>query len=179
MFRNTPHDHHIRQGADQFSARPASFATNRQALPDMFVDQVQSPRRAPVLRFRAHEVVAPHMVLALRPKPNARSIVEPQPSTRLLLLRNRQPFATPDALDSILANMPVRSPQQRRDAPVTVASVLTGQLNDGLRESILVFALCRLIPLRAAWLVHQLARTSFTHPMLARMCNRTAPSLRA
>ena len=73
----------------------------------------------------------------------------------------------------------VRSLQQRRDASVTVASVLAGQFYDGLRESIFVFALCRLIALRAAWLVHQLARTPFTHPMLARMGNRIAPSLRA
>ena len=57
---------------------------------------------------------------------HTRSIVEPQPSPWLLLPRNLQPFATPDALDSILANSPVRLPQQRRDAPVTIASLLAG-----------------------------------------------------
>jgi hypothetical protein len=116
---------------------------------------------------------------ALRPQPHARSIVEPQPSSRLLLLWNLQPFATPDSLDSILANSPVRPLQQRRDAPVSVASVLAGQLDNGLRESIFVFTLCRLVALRAAWLIYQLARPPLTHPTLVCMGNRTAPSFRA
>jgi hypothetical protein len=96
-----------------------------------------------------------------------------------LLLWNLQPFATPDSLDSILANPPVRPLQQRRDAPVTVASILAGQFDNGLRESIFVFTLCRLVALRAAWLIHQLARSPLTHSTLACMGNRTAPSLRA
>jgi hypothetical protein len=119
------------------------------------------------------------MPFALRPQPNARAIIEPESPAWLLLLRNLQPLATPDSLDSILANSPVRPLQQRRDAPVTVASILAGQFDDGLRESILIFALCRLIALRAAWLIYQVARPPLTHPMLVCMGNRTAPSLRA
>jgi hypothetical protein len=45
--------------------------------------------------------------------------------------------------------------------------------------SIFVFTLCRLVALRAAWLIHQLARSSLTHPMLAGMAHRTTPSFRA
>jgi len=48
-----------------------------------------------------------------------------------------------------------------------------------LGESIFVFALCGLVALRAAWLVHQLARSTLTHPMLAGKVYRNAPSLRA
>jgi hypothetical protein len=33
--------------------------------------------------------------------------------------------------------------QQRRDAPVAVANILAGKRDDGLRESVFVFALCR------------------------------------
>jgi hypothetical protein len=51
------------------------------------------------------------MIPVLGPQPYARSIVEPQPSSGLLLLRHLQPFTTPDALDSILANLPARSLQ--------------------------------------------------------------------
>jgi hypothetical protein len=46
-------------------------------------------------------------------------------------------------------------------------------------ESIFVFTLCRLVALRAAWLIHQLARPPLTHALLAGMVYRTAPSLRA
>jgi hypothetical protein len=48
-----------------------------------------------------------------------------------------------------------------------------------LGESIFVFALCRLVALRAAWLVHQLARSPLTHTLLTGMIYRTAPSFRA
>jgi len=60
-----------------------------------------------------------------------------------------QPFATPDSLDPILANLPASPLQQRSDAPITVASILAGKRNDGLSQSIFIFALCRLIALRA------------------------------
>jgi hypothetical protein len=54
-----------------------------------------------------------------------------------------------------------------------------GQVHAGPGEGILVFALRRLIALRAAWLVHQLARPTLTHGLFLRMIHRTAPSLRA
>jgi len=88
-------------------------------------------------------------------------------------------FTTPDSLDSVLANPPVRTLQQRRDAPVTIAAILAGKLDDGLRESSFVFSLCRLIALRAAWLVHQLARPSLTQALLLSRINRNTPTLRA
>jgi hypothetical protein len=119
------------------------------------------------------------MVPSLRPEPHARSIVEPQAAPCFLFLWNLQPFATPDSFDSILANLPACSLQQSCDAPVAIAPILAGQQNNGLGESIFVFALCRLVALRAAWLVHQLARSPLTHAMLAGMVYRTAPSFRA
>jgi hypothetical protein len=119
------------------------------------------------------------MVPALRPQLHTRSIVEPQAAPCFLFLWNLQPFATPDSFDSILANLPARSLQQRRDAPVAVTPILASQQNDSLGESIFVFALCRLVALRAAWLVHQLARSPLTHALLTGMIYRTAPSFRA
>src|SRR5271167_1219134 len=113
------------------------------------------------------------MVGVLRPQPHARSIVEPQPPARLLPLRNLQPFATPDALYPVLANLPAVPLQQRRDPAIPIASVLAGQLHDGPGECILVFALCQQIALRAAWLVHQPARPPLTQTMLLSMVRRT------
>ena len=131
-LRHALDQHHVGQRAHHSGARPTSLATDHQALSGVLIEQVQYPRCATILRSGAHEVVAPRMVPALRPEPNAGSIVEPQTPPRRLLLRNLQPFATPDALDSILANMPVRPLQQSRDASVTVPSVLAGRFNDCL-----------------------------------------------
>jgi hypothetical protein len=74
--------------------------------------------------------------------------------------------------------MPAGTLQQRRNPPIPIAAILAGQNDDGLRESIFVFSLCRLIALRAAWLIHPLARSPLAHPMLAGMAYRTAPSFR-
>ena len=72
----------------------------------MFIDQVEQPYAAAVMCPRADEAAAPRMVPPLRSQPHARSIVEPQPSSWLLLLQNLQPLATPDALHAILAHLP-------------------------------------------------------------------------
>ena len=118
------------------------------------------------------------MVVALGPQPNARSVVQPQASARLLPLRHLQTFTTPDALDAVLANLPAVPLEQRR-AAVSIATVLAGQRNDGSHEHIFVLTLGRLIALRAAWLVHQPARPSLAQALLLSMIRRASASLRA
>src|ERR1700678_489386 len=180
MLWNAFHHHHVGQRFDHLRARPAPFHPNNEGFARMLVDQVQRACRPAVMGAYAHEVVAPHMVAVRRPQPNARSIVEPQPTAWLLLLRYLQPLAPPDPLHAILAHLPARMHQQGRDAPVAVTAILAGQNNDGLCESIFVFALCWPVALRAAWLLHHTARPAFAHPVLKMsMIHRTAPSLRA
>jgi len=99
-----------------------------------------------------HEVVTPHLVPIGGPQPDARAIVEPQPSSRLLLLWYFQPFATPDAFDSILADLPAGSIEQRREPAIPRAAILAGKYNDGLSQSIFVFTLRRRVALRASGL---------------------------
>jgi hypothetical protein len=106
--------------------------------------------------------------------------MEPQPSSWLLLLGNLQPFAAPDAFYPVLADSPARTLQKHRDAAIAVATILAGQLNNGPGQCIFVLTLCRLVALRAAWLIHQLARSPLTHAMLStRMAHRTTPPFRA
>ena len=146
----------------------------------MFIDQVEEPYAAAIMGPCADEVVAPHMVPPLRSQPHTRSIVEPQPSSRLLLLWNLQPLATPDTLHAVLAYPPAGSLQQRRDAAISVTAVLAGKLDDRLRECIFVFTPYRTVALRAARLVGQPACPAFRYPMLllCMVCGDT-PSLRA
>ena len=120
------------------------------------------------------------MIGALGTQPNARAIVEPQPATWLLSLRNFQPFAPPDALYPIVANPPSRTLQQHRNATIAIAAILAGQPDDCLGQRIFVVSLCRPVALRATWLVHQVARSSLADSMhAAGMADRTTPSLRA
>jgi hypothetical protein len=78
------------------------------------------------------------------------SLNHSQPPARLLPLRNLQPFATPDALHPVLANLPALPLQQRRDSTIAVTSILRGKIGDGPGECIFVLALCQLLALRAA-----------------------------
>jgi len=114
-----------------------------------------------------------------RPKPHTRAIIEPQPSSWLLLLWHLQPFATPDAFDSVLAHLPAGSLEQRRDPAIPIAAILGGKGNDGLSQSIFVFTLCRPVALRAPGLPQQKTRMPLTDSMLTGMADRTTPSLRA
>src|SRR5258708_31153987 len=104
MLRNSFYYHHVSQSFDHLGAAPSSFGTHQQALSGVFIDQVQHPHRPSVMCGPTHEVIAPDMVRPFWAQPNARSIVEPQPSSWLLFLWNLQPFPPPDTFLPVLAN---------------------------------------------------------------------------
>jgi|GEM_PF-2239253 len=143
MLRHSFHNHHISQRFYHPGARPSPFSPDHQTLPCVFIDQVQHPHRPASVCTHADKVIAPYMVGVLWTQPHARAIVEPQPPSCLLIPGYLQSFATPDALDPVLANSPACSLQQRRNPAIAVTPVLTGQLDDGLGQSIFVFPLCR------------------------------------
>src|SRR6266852_5627317 len=90
------------------------------------------------MRHRAHEVVAPNVIRTLRPQPHARPIVQPQPTAWPLFLRHSQPLTTPDPLYPVFAHVPAITLQQRRNSPVSVATVFTGQGNDRFSQRLFV-----------------------------------------
>ncbi len=179
MLRHTFGHHHVGQRFDHLGRAPSTLRSDHQALPAVLIDKIQHPHRPSVVGLGAYEVVAPYMVGMLGTQPHAGPVVEPQPPSRLLFLWNLQPFATPDPLYPIFANLPSIALQQRRNPTVAVAPILAGQLHDGPGESIFVFALCQLIALRAAWLLHQPARSALTQALFLSMIHRTTPSFTA
>jgi len=85
----------------------------------------------------------------------------------------------PGALHSIFAHLPTITQQQRRNSPVSAATVLTGQGNDRFGQRILVDPLDRGIALCSSPLPQQPVRMALTHFVLfARMLHRTTPPLR-
>src|ERR1700750_1829801 len=124
MFRNSLPHHYIGQRSDHLRAGPAPLGADQQALTRVFVDQVQDAYTAPIVCPCTHEIVAPHVVGVGRPQSHTRAILEPQPSSRLLSLWYLQPFATPDAFDSVLAHLPASTQPQRRDPAIPIASLL-------------------------------------------------------
>src|ERR1700732_5013049 len=74
MFWNPLESHHIGQSLDDLGAAPASFGTHQQALPRVFIDQVQHPHRPSVMGGSAHEVIAPDVVRPFWAQPHTRQL---------------------------------------------------------------------------------------------------------
>ncbi|MDX6459416.1 MAG: hypothetical protein QOE55_3113 [Acidobacteriaceae bacterium] len=106
------------------------------------------------------------MVRVLRAQSYTRSIVEPQPTARLLPRRNLQPFATPDTLHAVLANLPAISLQQRRDATIAIASVLRSQRDNRSRQRIFIGPDDGGVSLRPAGLANDPAGMTFRETVL-------------
>ena len=94
------------------------------------VDNIEYPVFLPIMGPIFHEVVGPNMIPVLGQKPDARSVIEPQPAALRLLPWNLQPLAQPDSLNPLVIDQPARVSQQRCDLAVAVATIETGKFND-------------------------------------------------
>jgi hypothetical protein len=176
MFGDSVPQHRVAQGFDyMMTVQPASH-TNRQAFTRVLVDQGQQPQAPSIVCARLDEVVTPYRIGPFGPQPDAASVVQPQSSSWLLLGRNLQSFAPPDALHTISAYIPSSILQKPGDAAVAVAAILGGQRQDRLRQHIFIFAPKWLIALFPARLVDQSARPPLAHPLPAGVLDgRPAP----
>ena len=77
-----------------------------QALPLVFVDHRQHAVRAAVVCAIHDEVAGPDLLPALRTTSHARSVIQPQATPFRLFLRYFEPLATPDALHTLVVDVP-------------------------------------------------------------------------
>src|SRR5690242_17403067 len=82
------------------------------------------------------------MVGMCRPQSDTRAVVEPKAPTFGLSGWHFQPLTSPDPRDTLLVHRPAGSAKQRRDPAVSVAAILTGELNNVGRQSGLIIR-CR------------------------------------
>ena len=104
-------------------ATVAISTSNRRALAGATHRSSSLPQASAIMRSSFDKAVAPYMIEAFRPQPNARSVIWPQPSSRLLFGGNLQALPPPNAVHCIFADTPTRLVQQCRDATVSVAAV--------------------------------------------------------
>ena len=71
-----------------------------------------------------NKVEAPDVIGPFRPQANARAVVEPQPSARLVLLGDFQPLTAPDALNPVPPHLSADPLQQGGDPPVAIPPIL-------------------------------------------------------
>ena len=82
------------------------------------------------MRSVRHEVIGPDVVAVRRPLTHARSVREPEPPAFGLFLRHFETFTAPEPRYPLVIDAPAFTPEQRRDAPIAVASVGTRQGNE-------------------------------------------------
>src|SRR5690606_3480361 len=96
-------------------------------------------------------------------QPEARPVVQPEPSPLWLLLRHLQPLLAPDPLHPLAVHVPPRITQQRRHTAVAVATVLLRQSDDVLGERLLVISPARHLALRRSVLPEHAADPPLGH----------------
>ena len=130
VCRDTPFDEEIAQRLDDLGGlqRPGHTDSNRFTCE--LIDNAEHPECLSIVGAVGDEVVGPHMVGALRPQTEARSVVEPEPTPFGLFRWDFQPLTTPDAFHTLPVHPPPRGPQERRDPAVSVAAILAGELDD-------------------------------------------------
>src|SRR5690606_17461232 len=158
--RNAAHRKQLRQRVDHILARDAPVHLQGQALPRVLVHQRQPLQGAPAGRTIKHKVPAPDVVLLLGFAEMAAVLAAPQSPLLPLLLRDFQPFPTPQAIHPRVARLPAFGPKQPADPAIAEPRTLLRQLQHPLGQSRLVVARLRLVALRAAWLIDHLARSA-------------------
>ena len=113
------------------------------------------------MRAVGHEVIAPDMPRVPRPKPDARSVVQPQPGPLGVLLGHFRPFPAPDALDPLVVHPPPAPLQKGDDPPVAVPAMLRRQADDALGHPFFRFRGLLKIASARVWLTECPASTAF------------------
>jgi hypothetical protein len=92
----------------------------------------------PVVGPTMHEVVRPDMVAMLRPQPDARPVIQPEPPLLWLFHWHFQPLSSPQPFDALVVHMPASISQQRSDPTIAVAAILPGQFDHVGNQSLFI-----------------------------------------
>ena len=93
------------------------------------------------------------MIDVLRPETNARSVIEPEPTSHWLTHRNLEPLTAPQTFDLFVAQVPSRIYQHGYDPTINVTPVLTGPFDHVLNQTLLIVSGLRNIAVRRAMLL--------------------------
>ena len=131
-----------------------------QTLPAELIQHHQHLQHLAVISTILDKVVAPDMVLPARAKPDAGSVVQPEPSPFGLSTGNLQPLTPPDPFDTAKAHLPALQAEQTPDPAIAIAAIHPGQLNNRLCEIRFVITTTLLISLGRAVLTDDATSTA-------------------
>ena len=166
VFGDTPGEHHVGHRLDDAEAFDTTRHTDGQAFPGELIDQSHQTELATVMGLRLDKIVAPDMIAVLRPQPDAGSVIQPEPASRLLFPGHFQPLATPDPLNAITADLPPRLGQQRRDPTIAITPIPRRQRDNRSGQRIFIGSDDSGVSLRSTGLVDDPAGLTFGQTIL-------------
>ena len=93
------------------------------------------------------------MIDVLRPETNARSVIEPEPTSHWLTHRNLEPLTAPQTFDLFVVQVPSRIYQHGCDSTINVTPILTGPFDHVLDQTVLIVSGLPNIAVRRAMLL--------------------------
>jgi len=132
-----------------------------EAFAGPLINDVQCAKRPAIRQSIDQEIIAPYMIFPLGKKPDAGTIIEPEPSSLRLLLRHGETFLTPNPLYSLVIDPPSLVLQQPGDHAITIPAILARQFDDPCCSLRFFVGYDWLIPLGGPWLSQCPAYTTF------------------
>ena len=160
---DTTLDEEIAQRLDDLGGLQFPGYTDGNRFACELIDNAEHPECLSIVGAVGNKVVGPHMVGALRPQTEARSVIEPEPTPFGLFRWDFQPLTTPDAFNTLPVHRPTSGPQERRDPAVSVAAILAGERDDVGCQSHFIVRRCRHPALRGPMLSQGPACPSLRH----------------
>jgi hypothetical protein len=117
----------IREAMEHIIGVEPSLYEDGEALSTEFVDDRQHLDGTTIVGAVLYEVKGPDVVAMGGPEPDTRSIVEPEPPTLGLFLRNLQPLLAPDTFYPFMIDLPAVSSQKGSDPTIPIATVSGSQ----------------------------------------------------
>ena len=132
----SPGCHQFAKSPNNIRGTDAASCPDGQALPSVRLGGGQQPHRPPIPGPGLDEVTGPHMVSPLRSQPDARSVVQPQPSSPGLPGRHFKPLPPPHPLRPLVVHIPPGTSQQGGNPPVAVPAEPGGQPHNAVGQGL-------------------------------------------
>jgi hypothetical protein len=110
------------------------------------------------------------------PQPDARSVIEPQPTTLRLFLGNLQPLPPPDTLNTFGVHVPSLHTEQGCNPAIAVAAIEARQPYDGRRQCFFVRSAQGLLALGRTVLADDPTNSALRNVQLALQMLYAAPT---
>ncbi len=127
MIRDAPPDKQVGQYIHHIIGFQAVARPQAQAFARILVNHRESADLRAVFQAIRHKVICPYMVRPAWAQTDARTIVQIQTASLLMLLRDFQGFLPPDPLNPLVVDDPSFYTQQRRNPLVSIAAIVPGE----------------------------------------------------